>query len=55
MGDPGGDVLLEVAGSALVEVDFEDVVVEGRDGGEWFGHRTRAVVGEGDANQRRPS
>ena len=34
VGDRGGDVVLEVLGSALVEVDFEDVVVEGRDGGD---------------------
>ena len=32
--DRGGDVLLEVAGSAGSEVDFHDVAVEGRDGGD---------------------
>ncbi len=43
VGDRVGDVLLEVAGSALVEVDFEDVVVERRDGGD-----EAAAVGVGE-------
>ena len=34
VGDRGGDVLLEVTGSAVSEVDFHDVAVEGRDGGD---------------------
>ena len=34
VGDRGGDVLLELAGSAFAEVDVHDVVVEGRDGGD---------------------
>jgi hypothetical protein len=34
VGDCGGDVLGERAGAAFVEVDFDDVVVEGRDGGD---------------------
>jgi len=37
VGDRGGDVLLEVAGSAFSEVDVHVVAVEGRDGGDEAG------------------
>ena len=34
VGDRGGDVLLELAGSPFAEVDVHDVGVEDRDGGD---------------------